>query len=170
MFSGNTEEITPEVRERIALLLGREPRGLRRVAVQRDDGEPRVIQVASLVADKPFPTLFWLVDPELNYALDQLEASGLIGVLQRAVDQDTALQTAMRKDHEKHIALRNRLMTAHDRRRLQELGFYHTLQNRGIGGIENAVRVRCLHTWYAAHLVVSNSIGRQVDQHWSDLP
>ena len=54
---------SPQQHARIAQLLGREPRGLEEVAVAHPDGEPVVIRVASLVAEKPFPTLFWLVAP-----------------------------------------------------------------------------------------------------------
>ncbi len=57
--------ITPQVRARVAALLGRDPRGLEAIAVAAADGSPMVIRVASLVDDTPFPTLFWLVDPGL---------------------------------------------------------------------------------------------------------
>ena len=125
-----------------------------------------VIQVASLVDDKPFPTLFWLVDPDLNYRIDRLEASGLIAALQSRIDANPELQAAMAEDHLAHIALRNQLMPDAEHRRLVELGFYDSLQTRGIGGIENATRIRCLHTWYAAHLVVPNTVGRLLDEYW----
>ncbi len=125
-----------------------------------------VIQVASLVAGKPFPTLYWLVDTVLNYELDKLEASGAIALLQQQIDADTDLQSAMAADHLKHIEQRNALMSPEDRQVLQEKGFFDALQNRGIGGIEKPARVRCLHTWYAAHLVESNTVGGLVDEIW----
>lgn len=150
---------------RVNALLGREARGLRDIPVTGTGGEPRVIRVASLVDDKPFPTLYWLVDPDLNYRIDQLEAGGLIARLQARVDRDPLLQEAMADDHLAHIVLRNSLMTEEDRTRLQTLGFYGNLQSRGIGGIENPTRIRCLHTWYAAHLVTPNTIGRLVDEY-----
>ncbi len=161
-------EITDTQRQRVSELLGREARGLRDIPVAHPDGEPIVIQVASLVDDKPFPTLFWLVDPELNYRIDQLEARGLIAELQARVDEDPELQAGMAGDHRAHIALRNRLMAASDRQRLQQLGFSGALERRGIGGIEKTARIRCLHTWYAAHLVEPNTIGRLVDEFWAD--
>jgi hypothetical protein len=158
-------EISEAQRRRVNELLGRSARGLRDIPVTGAGGEPRVIRVASLVAGKPFPTLYWLVDPDLNYRLDQLEAAGLIAELQAQVDRDPQLQETMADDHLAHIALRNSLMTEEDRTRLQTLGFYDSLQSRGIGGIENPRRIRCLHTWYAAHLVTPNTIGRLVDEH-----
>ena len=154
-------------RQRVSELLGREARGLRAIPVAGEDGEPMVIEVASLVEDKPFPTLFWLVDPDLNYRIDQLEAGGMIADLQSRIDASPELQASMRADHLAHIELRNRHMAAAERERLQELGYWDSLQTRGIGGIENFSRIRCLHTWYAAHLVTANTVGRMLDEHWA---
>ena len=160
-------EITDSQRRRVSALLGREARGLRAIPVTGPGGEPRVIQVASLVDERPFPTLFWLVDPELNYLIDRLEAAGLIAQFQQQVDNSETLRAGMEADHSAHIDLRNRLMTEQDRGRLRRLGFYEALQRRGIGGIEKPTRIRCLHTWYAAHLVEPNTIGRMMDAHWA---
>ena len=50
---------------------------------------------------------------------------------------------------------------------MQCLGYFDSLQQRGIGGIEKPDRIRCLHTtWYAAHLVAPNTVGELVDAHW----
>lgn len=163
-------EPTDDQRRRVDELLGRSARGLRTIPVSGADGEPVVIQVASLVDGKPFPTLFWLVDPDLAYRIDRLEAGGLIAVLQSRIDASHELQAAMREDHRAHIALRNRLMPAAERERLMQLGFYDSLQQRGIGGIENFTRIRCLHTWYAAHLVVPNTVGRLLDEYRASAP
>lgn len=159
--------VTLQMIDAVAQLLGREPRGLQDVPVQTPQGEPVVIRVASLVEDKPFPTLFWLVDAALNYRIDQEEASGLIATLQAQVDADAQLQAAMRDDHRRHIALREGFMTAADRQRLAELGFSGVFAQKGIGGIADFGRIRCLHTWYAAHLVESNTIGGLLDAHWA---
>lgn len=156
----------PSQTKRIAELLGREPRGLEEIAVAGADGSPRVIRVASLVDDKPFPTLFWLVDPALSYRIDTAEAGGLIARLQQVIDADPALQQSMQADHHAHIALRDSYIGIPVRGRLQALGFSDVLKHRGIGGIEDFSRIRCLHTWYAAHLVVGNTVGTLLDQHW----
>lgn len=162
-----TSTITPEEHARVSELLGREARGLRAIPVRNAAGEPMVIRVASLVDDKPFPTLFWLVDPDLNYRIDQLEAGGTIAELQALIDTDERLRESMAEDHEAHIALRNSLMSEEERARIQCLGFFDALQQRGIGGIEKPHRIRCLHTWYAAHLVAPNTVGQLVDDHWA---
>ncbi len=148
----------------VARLLGREPRGLEAIAVAGESGAPQVIRVASLVDDKPFPTLFWLVDPALSYRIDQAEAGGLIGRLQARIDADPALQQSMRDDHLAHIALRDSYLNDEQRQRIEKLGFATVFASRGIGGIQEFSRIRCLHTWYAAHLVVANTVGRLLDE------
>jgi len=158
--------ITPQTSARVAALLGREPRGLEAVAVADTDGEPVVIRVASLVDDKPFPTLFWLVDPALCYDIDRVEARGLIKELQAQIDADPVLQHRMRDDHRAHIRLRDNYMSPAIRQRLAELDFADVFAHKGIGGIADISRIRCLHTWYAAHLVVPNTVGELLDLWW----
>lgn len=149
------------IRER----LGREPRGLRAVAYRDASGRPGVIRVASVVDGKPFPTLFWLLDPVLCLRIDREEAGGLITVLQQRVDTEPDLRACMRRDHEAHIALRDRFLDPGERHQLKANGRMAALEDRGIGGIADFRRIRCLHTWYAAHLVVPNTIGRLLDDH-----
>ncbi|RLA55043.1 MAG: DUF501 domain-containing protein [Gammaproteobacteria bacterium] len=158
--------ITPEVIARVASLLGRQPRGLEEIAVAHPDGRPMVIRVASLVDDKPFPTLFWLLDPDLCYRIDQVEATGLIRQLQQRIDADPQLQCGMDDDHRAHIKLREAYMTPQIRRRLAELHFSEVFARKGIGGIADFKRIRCLHTWYAAHLVAPNTVGLLLDDYW----
>jgi len=126
-----------------------------------------VIRVASLVDGAPFPNLFWLIDTALVYRIDCDEAGGLIHRLQERVDDDPALQSNMKSDHRAHIELRNSHMTAAIETQLRSGKYYKVLQQRGIGGIADFGRIRCLHTWYAAHLVVPNTIGRMLDQTWA---
>ncbi len=54
------------------------------------------------------------------------------------------------------------------RQRLAALGFGEVLDHKGIGGIADRKRIRCLHTWYAAHLVVPNTIGTMLDGWWRE--
>jgi len=154
--------------DNVERLLGRTPRGLRSIAVRSNNNEPVVIQVASLVNGKPFPTLFWLVDKRLNYAIDQLEASGLIARLQVQIDSSEALQQTLTLQHQEHIALRSALMSPADTQSIETLGFTEVLSRRGIGGIENFTRIRCLHTYYASHLVSPNAVGEFVDEYWQE--
>lgn len=159
--------VSESQRAQVETLLGREPRGLEDIPVVDDCGQPCVIRVASLVEGKPFPTLFWLVDPVLNYRIDQEEARGLIKDLQTRVNAEAALQVSMHLDHEAHIRLRDSFLATEERSALLAAGFTEVLQERGIGGIADFTRIRCLHTWYAAHLVVPNTIGGLLDLHWA---
>jgi hypothetical protein len=161
-------DTTPEQRvarwhDHITALLGRRPRGLRDIAAYNEQGEPSVIRVASLVQGKPFPTLFWLVDPALNLAIDRLEAAGTIAEMQAQVDESSVLQQSMRADHDRHQRLRDSYLTPEERAKLASSGMMAALESRGIGGIAEPDRIRCLHTWYAAHLVQANTIGEMVD-------
>ena len=159
--------VSPEMRARIAVLLGREPRGLEDVPVVGPSGEPVVIRVASLVEDRPFPTLFWLVDADICYRIDRAEAAGLIRQFQQRVDADAALQDRMREDNLAYMRLRDSYIDDATRRRLEDLGYADVLEHKGIGGIGDFRRIRCLHTWYAAHLVVPNTIGKMLDGWWN---
>lgn len=158
--------ITDSDYEKVAGLLGRSPRGLRSVAVRSVSGEPIVIQVSSLVDSKPFPTLFWLVDKRLNYAIDQVEAGGLIAQFQARIDASEELQKIMTSDHEAHIGLRLELMPLEQKQSIKKLGFDDVFNQRGIGGIENFTRIRCLHTYYASHLVNPNAVGALLEEYW----
>ena len=156
--------LTGDQRARVAALLGREPRGLRAIPVADERGEPLVIRVASVVDDKPFPTLYWLVGAELCLRIDRLEAAGWIARLQDRVDGSTALQQAMQDDHARHREERSRFLSSDERQMLSEKRMQAELDERGIGGISEPSRIRCLHTWYAAHLVTPNAIGQLVDE------
>ncbi|MFK8050137.1 MAG: DUF501 domain-containing protein [Halioglobus sp.] len=162
-------KITADMESRVAALLGRAPRGLQEISVLDPQGNPVVIRVASLVDGKPFPTLFWLIDKQLCYQIDREEAGGLIQQLQARVDAEPKLQQSMAEDHAAHVCLRNSHISDTLKAELERLNFYQVLQTRGIGGIEDSARIRCLHTWYASHLVVGNTIGALLDEHWNTV-
>lgn len=153
---------------RVQQLLGREPRGLVGVPVRTKTGEPVVIQVSSLVDGKPFPTLFWLVDKTLNLAIDKVEARGLIATLQAQVDDSSELQSQLVEDHQAYIRLRQAQMDEQTRQQVIGSPFEEALAKRGIGGIADFGRIRCLHTYYAAHLVVPNTVGKLLDDYWQE--
>lgn len=147
--------------------LGRPARGLREIAVCDRNGMPMVIRVASLVDDKPFPTLYWLIDPQLCLRIDREEAAGTISAIQACVDADESLRNAMCEDHRHHIAHRESFLSVEEREVLTARGQWQALAGRGIGGIADFSRIRCLHTWYAAHLVQGNTVGRLLEERWS---
>lgn len=158
--------ISLEDQATITDLLGRKPRGLEAVEVRDEGGSPSVIRVASLVDDKPFPTLFWLVNKRLNYKIDVLEARGLINDIQRRIDSCNDLKQQLVEDHLAYSSLRMKFMSQQHYKRLLVLNLYDELSSRGVGGVNNHFRIKCLHAFYAGHLVVSNVVGRILDEEY----
>ena len=144
--------------------LGREPRGFCDVSAFNEKGQPAVIRVSSVVDGKPFPTLFWLIDAEISLKIDRLEAAGWIAELQKMVYESSAIKLQMKQAHEAHNKLRNGFLGEEERMLLESRGMMSALSDRGIGGIQEPDRIRCLHTWYAAHMVEPNCVGVAVDQ------
>ncbi len=61
----------------IEALLGRPLSGRCAVVVRRTNGQPVVIENEPHMRDgTPMPTLYWLIDPELNEAVSRLEGNG----------------------------------------------------------------------------------------------
>lgn len=164
----DASQITAEQLEQVTRLLGREPRGLRQIMVFGQTGAPAVIRVASLVDGKPFPTLYWLIDSELCLRIDRMEASGCIAQLQTEVDESPELRARMLSDHRSHQRARDQFLSVLERQFLSAQGMLDALDKRGIGGIAEPDRIRCLHTWYAAHLVTPNCIGERLDAMWAN--
>jgi len=150
---------------RIAELLGRQPRGLLALESIDDQGEPAVLRVAPLVDSKPFPTLFWLIHPAICYWLDGLEANGVIGELQALVDSNNNLQQALEDYHHWYIAERWESASVAITTQIDKLGYKQALETKGVGGLGSYGRIRCLHTWYGAHLVKPNAVGAWLDGH-----
>ena len=84
--------------------------------------------------------------------------------MQAAIEETDELQAMMAEDHRQHVALRAQFLHDDEREFLQQQGMESALEARGIGGIADLARVRCFHTWYAAHLVMPNCIGKIVDK------
>lgn len=150
---------------RVESLLGREPRGLLTIEIFDNDGEPAVLRVAPLVDNKPFPTLFWLVHPDICYWLDGLEAKGVISELQSEIDHSELIREAMDQYHRWYI--KERWASADNElvEKIKNLGYESALNQKGVGGLGDYARVRCLHTWYGAHLVKANPVGDWLDKH-----
>jgi hypothetical protein len=155
-------------RDFVAERLGREPRGFRDVAAFNEQGLPASIRVSSIVDGKPFPTLYWLIDADLSLNIDRLEAGGWIARVQTEIASNAAFRQRMQRDHTAHIALRDGYLLDEERKLLASNNMLSALSKRGIGGISEPDRIRCFHTWYAAHMVVPNAVGGIVDQLLAD--
>lgn len=163
--SAEMASISPQELERVEKLLGRRPRGLLDIALFDQKGEPAVLRVAPLVDGKPFPTLFWLVHPQLNYWLDGLEASGVIAKLQADIDAGTVSVTELAHYHHWYVEERWQSAPESLQAEICRLGYREVLEKKGVGGLGDFTRVRCLHTWYGAHLIKANPVGKWLDSH-----
>ena len=137
-------------RERVALLLGREPQGHFEVVVRDAVGEPVVIRNAPLLDDgTPMPTRYWLVGQNLRLAVDRLEARGGVRAAEAAVDPD-ALDTA----HARYAAERDAEIPPE---------WNGPRPSGGVGGTHKGVK--CLHAHYAWYLAGGDDpVGRWVDR------
>ena len=154
----------------IARQLGRPPRGV--VAIERRCrwGFPQVIKVYPLLKEgskwEPFPTLFWLTCPTLIRQLAKLEHQSYIARLERLIAEDERFRMAYRKNHEEYIAERWATLSPEDREFLERQGLAEALRQRGIGGLADWDKVKCLHLHYAHHLARENVVGRWLAEHF----
>ena len=124
-------------RERVAELLGREPRGEFAVVVRDETGDPVVIRNAPLLDDgTPMPTRYWLVGEEEQEAVARLEAAG--GVRQ---DEAHVGLDAIAAAHARYAAERDAQLPA---------GHEGPRPSGGVGGTRTGVK--CLHAHYAWYL------------------
>ncbi len=137
-------------RERVALLLGREPQGQFEVVVRDPAGEPVVIRNAPLLDDgTPMPTRYWLVGQNLRLAVDRLEARGGVRAAEAAVDP-SSLDAA----HARYAAERDADIPA---------AWDGPRPSGGVGGTRKGVK--CLHAHYAWYLAGGDDpVGRWVDR------
>ena len=158
------DRVTVADRETIAWQIGRAPRGVRGVAKRCSYGFPQVIQVMPVIADAPFPTLFWLTCPHLLREVSQLEAAGWVGRLEDRLAEDESLRQSMSNAHDRYVALREDLLTQEAKEKLIAQRRYGALKERGIGGLSDRSRLKCLHLHVAHELGESNPVGAIVLQ------
>lgn len=149
--------------EMITRQLGRAPRGTESVAAVDGDGTPLVLRMAPIVGEAPFPTLYWLCSERLKVAISHLEAAGVIKQLEQRLAEDADFLAAYHQNHRDYVTARWAWMSEAQRADVARRGYTHVLTERGIGGITNWNRVRCLHTQYAHHLGSHNAIGQWLD-------
>ena len=123
--------------EAVTLLLGREPRAEFEVVVRGDNGAPVVLRNAALMYDStPMPTLYWLVDPELNRRVGTLEAEGGVRLAEAAVDAEALIDA-----HNAYAAKRDASLPE---------SYEGPRPSGGVGGTR--IGVKCLHAHYANFL------------------
>lgn len=134
----------------VAEALGREPRGRFEVVVRDAEGRPVVIRNDPLLDDgTPMPTLYWLLDAELNRRIGRLESEGGVRAAEAAVPADELAAA-----HERYRAERDaRVPRGHD----------GPLPSGGVGGTRRGVK--CLHAHYAWFLAGGDDpVGRWVHE------
>ncbi|HEX8498427.1 MAG TPA: DUF501 domain-containing protein [Actinomycetales bacterium] len=121
--------------------LGREPRGLVRVAHRCACGAPDVVETAPRLPDgTPFPTTYYLTCPRATGAVSTLESSGLMAQMSQRLEQDDDLAQRYADAHQDYL------------RRRRELADVPELADVSAGGMPT--RVKCLHV-LAAHALVA---------------
>ncbi len=160
--------ISNEDLEIITQQLGRVPEGVQEIPIRGKDGRPVVIRVRSMVRGKPFPNLYWLTDPILKKEIDKLEASGIIKNLENVIlKEDESFKDQLIQDHKNYIKLR--LIHMKDEEDVENIKpeYLEALKSKGIGGLSDYTRVRCLHMHYAHYLVSGNSVGEWLENNYS---
>ena len=144
--------------------LGRKPAGILSVVKRNPSNIPQVIKVNPFVRKAPFPTMYWLVCPELSKKISQLEASGFIKDLENEVSESKTLSESLFKIHESYRKEREDL---YKELKLEvSESMEKTISQTGVGGVADFSRVRCLHMFYAYHLVKENFVGKKVDEYF----
>jgi len=146
----------------VAAQIGRSPRGQFTISVRCSYGYPQVIRVHPVVHGKPFPTLYWLTCPFLSKEIDRLEAAGWVKRLEDRMIEESDLYSAMQAAHRRYCRQRDRLLSVEEKSALEADGTIVGLTGRGIGGISDWDRVKCLHLHVAHGLADENIIGRIV--------
>jgi hypothetical protein len=143
----------------IGCQLGRQPRGLVGIARRCVYGYPQVAIVYPIINGKPFPTLYWLTCPFLQQKVAALEAKGIIGYLEQKIATDQKLAQQQALAHRAYMKERNSLLSQDDLEYLESHNMLLPLLERGIGGIADFSKIKCLHLHVAHALARHNPIG-----------
>jgi len=159
----DAHQLTQADRDIIAARLGRPPHDVIAVAARDAQGRPRVITNHPLRKEGngwvPFPTLYWLIDPDLCTAMADLERKGAIGEFEKRIAADEDLRATLHADHRAYAAARWALLNEGEKQRAIDAGFAQTLRDKGIGGIACFDAIKCLHL-HAAHHLAEQAAGR----------
>jgi len=138
------------------------------VATHCPVGHPQVLRCHPLRRGgdrfEPFPTLFWLVCPQLTRALSRLEHEGWITRLQDRLAADATFRADVGRDHDAYVEERWSLLSAEERAEVGRRGLTAELCERGIGGTRDRGTLKCLHLHYAHHLARGSAVGRALDE------
>jgi len=109
-----------------------------------------------VVEGKPFPTLYWLTCPFLSREIGHLEAAGWVKQLEARMAEEPELRSAMHEAHQRTWSRRDQLLSSEEKAALAADGTLVGLEGRGIGGISDWDRLKCLHL-HAAHALADEN-------------
>ena len=150
-------------KEIIAFQLGRRPLfPLMRVAKRCKKGFPQVIINFPTKDGKIWlPTIFWLTCPYLHYVLSKIENTGLIKVLENKILKSPFLRKKLLKDQKRCTEIKDiyfSFLKIYD-------PYGEKFFKRGVGGVFNPLKIKCLHLHYAFFLGSGRGvIGEIVDK------
>lgn len=125
--------------------LGREPRGVVRVAHRCSCGQPDVVETLPRLDDgTPFPTTFYLTCPRATGAVSTLESQGLMRRLAERLAAEPELAAAYRAAHEDYLSRR------------AAFGDVPEIAGVSAGGMPD--RVKCLHALVAHSLAAGPGV------------
>jgi hypothetical protein len=137
--------------------LGREPRGVRRVAHRCPCGAPDVVETSPRLPDgTPFPTLYYLTCPKAAGAVGTLEAGGMMRDMTGRLRDDDALRAAYEGAHRRYLAAREAV------ERVPQI------EGVSAGGMPD--RVKCLHVLVAQSLAEGPGANPLGDEALAALP
>jgi uncharacterized protein len=131
--------------------LGREPRGVLRVAHRCPCGDPDVVETAPRLPDgTPFPTTYYVTCPRLTGRISTLEGQGLMAEMTDALAADPTLAQAYSSAHADYLARR------------AALGDVPEIDGVSAGGMPT--RVKCLHVLVGHSLAAGPGVNPFGDQ------
>lgn len=117
---------------------------------------------------EPFPTIYYLRDPQLIHAMSELERHHHIARLQEQLRGDPALMKKYHADHAAYRDARWDMLTPEDRAVVENSPSLSRSFRGGIAGIADFDFVKCLHAQYAHHLAMHDrggtTVGRLIDE------
>jgi hypothetical protein len=135
----------PRDLEAVTAQLGRDARGVRRVAHRCPCGNPDVVETAPRLPDgTPFPTVYYLTCPRAAGAVGTLEAEGMMREMTDRLQADADLRAAYRAAHERYLAVRDVVEVVPE------------IAGVSAGGMPD--RVKCLHVLVAQSLAEGGGV------------
>ncbi|WP_412473658.1 DUF501 domain-containing protein [Halobacteriovorax sp. YZS-1-1] len=155
-------EATKEDIEKIESFLKREARGVLEISARTKEGAPASLKVSPVVDKVPFPTIYWLVDPIVYKKISHLEGQGFTKELQNKINNSEELQEKVKSIHESYRDERIELFKELNLELPENM--MPMITENGIGGLRDFHHLRCLHMFYAYHLVRPHIIGDMIDE------